>query len=438
MVDEIGFELPLPELFDVDLFNVDSLVDGTLADTGILFDDSVFRDVQEQKTVEKSPFHESDSGVSDLSGKSPSRDMDIPVLEEVLDDFTGMPPFLLSSFESDRLASQDEALSKYLQEGDSSNAETDDISILEAENATHSISRYLQEGDSSNDQIDSVSVSIPQAENASVSHILRPKTRSQSAAVGKEQVAQSSVTHGFQTTEGTGFVDALSRTHTAKKVDSGSESNSSINIVDGDGSTRRPKGSVRVKQIGAKLPSATTSDKCNVTSVKVLRIVKSGSDSNTEDDVAKALEERNRKNAEMARQNRLKKKEYVGNLENEVEDGRKRIGELESALSSAEEERDSYKKEVEYLKSVLANQSALAGLLKNIPHVSGVTLSSSVSRKRVAELDHSYTPMKKTRHAGPSQSSRSGVCLHVDSNNVSLEFCHHCANMAKGGQGSSS
>ncbi|KAL8570198.1 hypothetical protein ACOMHN_030993 [Nucella lapillus] len=407
MAEEFGFELAhLPLGFDVE----------PVDDGGLFFD--VFMDEEKQKTVENSPFHGSDSGVSDVSGQSPfpnSLNMDIPLLEEIM---CGTGPFLHGD-ESDKFPSLDEDLVTYLEEGESCNKQTDDFSVVN----TPDFSEAMTTRD-------------PHTFN-------KQKTRSWSTAVGKKLVPQCSASHSFQTTsDGTGFVDTPTSRSQAGKILNlcGSESkkgNTNGNIgtaVNDVSSSRKPKGSIIVKEVGERLPS--NSDKSKVTSIKVLRIVKSGRESSTEIDIAKALEERNRKNAEMARQNRLKKKEYVGNLEQEMEDGKKRIGQLESALNSAEEERDSYKREVDYLKAVLANQSALAGLLKNIPSVSGVTLSSSLCRKRVAELDHSYTPVKKARHAGPVQSSGSGVCLHVDNDNVSLEFCHHCAHMAKGGSSS--
>ena len=55
-----------------------------------------------------------------------------------------------------------------------------------------------------------------------------------------------------------------------------------------------------------------------------------------------------------------------------------------------------------------------------------------MSRKRVAELDHSYTPGSPAKRMCSPKSSAAGVCLHVDSDSVSLEFCHHCADMAHG------
>lgn len=389
----MAFEgLELPEFLAFDNF-----VDDSLINTCTLFDEvNHFSDVQMQNTdsTEKSPFHESDSGVSDIGGNgSPLWENDIPMLDEMLDN-----PIETFLFGSDEIVSEQKEVVNNVQNGVRSSEKTD---------------------------------SVP--EHVINSQTNNRKTRSQSAVAGRKWEPVSS---GLQAM-GSRSVNAStsSRTSAAKKLHDDSYSEDEIDIEDKfleNTSRRKPKGSFRVKRAGDKLPSTATSDKCSVTSVKVLRIVKSGNDGNAEEDIAKALEERNRKNAEMARQNRLKKKEYVGNLENEVEDGRKRIGDLESALKGAEEERDSYKREVEYLKSVLANQSALAGLLKNIPSVSGVTLSSSISRKRVAEHDHSYTPLKKGRHDGRPASLRpAGVCLHVDSGNVSLEFCHHCADMAK-------
>ncbi|XP_076456153.1 uncharacterized protein LOC143290524 [Babylonia areolata] len=389
-----GLDINLPGVIG---FDVESLVDDSLINTCTLFDESHSSSVlQMQKTKQTSPFHESDSGVSEMSevGENTCLESDLPMLDEMLNNETG--PFLSGRSESDLSVFQD-------------------MDFFSGDRIRSCEQNECVPGDNN-------------------TQTCRRETRWRPPALGRENT-RSDVRRRKAT--GSRSVDTNTKTIAAKKLHRDSESDESeIDVVDSityNSSAQRPRGSVKVKQAGEKLPTSrsTNPDKCNVTSVKVLRIVKSGDDSNTEDDVVKALEERNRKNAEMARQNRLKKKAYVGNLEQEVEDGRKRIHELASALNDAEEERDGYKREVEYLKSVLANQSALAGLLKNIPNVSGVTLSSSVSRKRVAELDHSYTPVKKGRHA-EHPTRRSGVCLHVDSNNVSLEFCHHCAEMACG------
>ena len=410
-------------------FDLDSMVDDSLTNTCTLFDDnnslSSIVQVQKTRSQDTSPFHESDSGVSEVSdfcdGGSPVGEP-VTMLDEMLDNMTPIPFLVESDMDS---ADLDNDLVNYLENRSdprSRNGPTT-VGLIEHDSELCSQSGRLTRSKSA--ALSKPGKLLNRAEDGLVGDILIKRGTPQRVALRSHQSHNT----------GIGHTKAAKRTYVQSS--SGDDDDSEIEITDCesayDSAKNKPKGSVTVKQPGSALPSSSTNSNCNVTSVKVLRIVNSGNNSNTEDDVVKALEERNRKNAEMARANRMKKKAYVGNLEKEVEDGRKRIDELEALLNNVEEERDSWKREAQYLKSVLANQSALAGLLKNIPNVSGVTLSSSVSRKRVAELDHDYTPGTPAKQVcSQPQSSTAGVCLHVDSDSVSLEFCHHCADMAHG------
>ena len=148
--------------------------------------------------------------------------------------------------------------------------------------------------------------------------------------------------------------------------------------------------------------------------------------------------ERNRKNAIQARLNRQKKKAYVEDLETKVSSLARENESLKKESKKLAKDKNSLEEEVAYLRSVLANQSALSGLLKNIENVQNVRLTSSFSRKRSADLDHDYgekpAVKKPKRSAVPVVSG--GVCLHVDKNDVSIEFCHHCAKKFRGGDDS--
>ena len=83
------------------------------------------------------------------------------------------------------------------------------------------------------------------------------------------------------------------------------------------------------------------------------------------------------KNAIAARENRLKKKQYVKDLEDTVKSISAENGTLKKQVSTMEEAVTDLKTEVKYLKKVLANQSTLSALLKNIPSVSGINLKST-------------------------------------------------------------
>ncbi|XP_066300271.1 CREB/ATF bZIP transcription factor-like [Branchiostoma lanceolatum] len=144
-------------------------------------------------------------------------------------------------------------------------------------------------------------------------------------------------------------------------------------------------------------------------------------------------EEARKKNAEAARQNRLRKKHYVQDLEGKVDTLAKENTSLKKENSKMQTAITSLEEELEYLKSVLANQSSLANLLKNIDTTEGVSLTTSFpsNRKRKAgEKDHDYSKGKKKKNTDNS----GGVCLHVNKDQVSLEFCSKCAHMAVGGE----
>lgn len=85
------------------------------------------------------------------------------------------------------------------------------------------------------------------------------------------------------------------------------------------------------------------------------------------------------KNAIAARENRLRKKQYIGDLEQSVRSLSAENRTLKSQVSTMQETVADLRTEVKYLKSVLANQSTLSALLKNIPTVSGINLTTSVS-----------------------------------------------------------
>lgn len=84
------------------------------------------------------------------------------------------------------------------------------------------------------------------------------------------------------------------------------------------------------------------------------------------------------RNALMARENRLKKKMYIQNLEKEVSslksDNKKMGGVLENQSFLISE----LKREVKYLKSVLANSSDLSRLIKNIHQGTGMSVTTSL------------------------------------------------------------
>lgn len=134
------------------------------------------------------------------------------------------------------------------------------------------------------------------------------------------------------------------------------------------------------------------------------------------------------KNAIAARLNRLKKKEYVNSLE-------KKVGILSTENNVLKQENSQLTKRVEeledetrYLRAVLANESMLAQLLSRLSGVNGMKLSSSLFQGPNSN-DHDYALPRK-RVKVEEKETAGGVCLHVDKNHVSVEFCTKCAESA--------
>uniref|UniRef100_UPI0037E951BD CREB/ATF bZIP transcription factor n=1 Tax=Semicossyphus pulcher TaxID=241346 RepID=UPI0037E951BD len=134
------------------------------------------------------------------------------------------------------------------------------------------------------------------------------------------------------------------------------------------------------------------------------------------------------KNAIAARLNRLRKKEYVNSLE-------KRVGILSTENNGLKQENTQLTKRVEeledetrYLRAVLANESMLAQLLSRLSGVNGMKLSSSLFQGHDSN-DHDYALPRKRVKVEEKETS-GGVCLHVDKNHVSVEFCTKCAESA--------
>lgn len=134
------------------------------------------------------------------------------------------------------------------------------------------------------------------------------------------------------------------------------------------------------------------------------------------------------KNAMAARINRLKKKEYMNGLE-------QRVGSLTSENQLLRQENSSLNKRVEelenetrYLRAVLANESMLAQLLSRLSGVNGMKFSTSLFQES-SENDHDYA-MPRKRVKVEDKGAAGGVCLHVDKDHVSVEFCTKCAESA--------
>ncbi len=142
------------------------------------------------------------------------------------------------------------------------------------------------------------------------------------------------------------------------------------------------------------------------------------------DKLGKVQLDKNKKNAEAARQNRIKKKKYVEDLEKERYLLKTENVVLRTKCREFQTKANKLQAEVLYLKSVLANDSVLASLITNIPKVPEVKLTSSF-RKRPNESEE-LSSCKKVKIAA----TKGGICLHVAKDIVSLELCQHCSKQA--------
>ncbi len=152
-----------------------------------------------------------------------------------------------------------------------------------------------------------------------------------------------------------------------------------------------------------------------------------------EDEATELDADKSRKNARQAKLNREKKKAYIANLENQVKHLTKENGKLNDQIKEAIKEKASCMQEVDYLRSVLLNQSTLSKLLSGLPDIQGVRLRSSLALNRPrADLDHDYGIDEN--FLTPGDNSRAlcsgGICLHVNKEAASLEFCSFCAKSA--------
>ena len=154
------------------------------------------------------------------------------------------------------------------------------------------------------------------------------------------------------------------------------------------------------------------------------------------------------RNAVMARLNRERKKRYVNNLESEVSTLRKMNSSLSEENQNLKVSISKCREELAYLQNVLGNQSMLSSVIKAVSGIAGVNLkgivktsgknnaddknSTTVDKDIPANGDKSQKWLKEDTINGEqyptsANSIGNGVCLHVQQENVSIEFCHHCS-----------
>lgn len=136
--------------------------------------------------------------------------------------------------------------------------------------------------------------------------------------------------------------------------------------------------------------------------------------------------EKSRKNAIIAKRNREKKKQLMELMEVRCDKLTVENEELNSDNGKLRHRVKNLEEEVFYLKSVLANQSSLSNVLSTL---------NNVDQQGSVRFSSSFDSNKYKKNAANQPQvdvSSGGICLHVDGNQVSIEMCAKCAQMACG------
>jgi FtsZ-binding cell division protein ZapB len=130
-----------------------------------------------------------------------------------------------------------------------------------------------------------------------------------------------------------------------------------------------------LKQIGEMLSKKTKSTSCSVSDGDCV----AGSSVNYSEfeDLVDVHGKKMTRNAINARENRVRKKKYLEGLEKNMQDLSNENTSLKQQVSNMQTTIEALTKDVQYLKGVLANQSHLSALLRNIHNTPGVNFSSS-------------------------------------------------------------
>ena len=178
--------------------------------------------------------------------------------------------------------------------------------------------------------------------------------------------------------------------------------------------------------------------------------VKNGSEDALEGMILRSTSDRcSNRNAVMARLNRERKKRYVSNLESEVGNLRKQNTSLLEENQNLKTNMSKCREELAYLRNVLENQSMLSSVIQAVSGIAGVNMKGIVTasggRNKIdektsvsADKDEYACGHKKQelqnekKYIGENtsqsfNSKQSGVCLHVQQENVSIAFCHYCS-----------
>lgn len=154
--------------------------------------------------------------------------------------------------------------------------------------------------------------------------------------------------------------------------------------------------------------------------------------------------------AEKAKEQRQRKKKFVQELQDTIEELKQEKAGLQQVNTQLNDKIGSLKEEISYLKGVIANQSELAKILRTVANIPGISINCSVLKNDQGEMGKnnkrkcvpagkkgvnlSDENTKKRRmgiEVNGELENNAGVCVHVQSGKVSLEFCPECSKKAK-------
>lgn len=157
--------------------------------------------------------------------------------------------------------------------------------------------------------------------------------------------------------------------------------------------------------------------------------------------------------AEKAKEQRERKKKYVKELQDTIAELKEDKVNLLQVNTQLNDKIESLRDEIRYLKGVITNQSELARILRSVANTPGISLSCSVlqdsegndgktnkrkydtpkdSGKKGVNLHQENSKKRKVDKNGNDEMNAvdAGVCVHVQSGKVSLEFCADCSKKA--------
>ena len=154
--------------------------------------------------------------------------------------------------------------------------------------------------------------------------------------------------------------------------------------------------------------------------------------------------------AEKAKEQRQRKKKFVQELQDTIEELKQEKAGLQQVNTQLNDKIGSLQEEISYLKGVIANQSELAKILRSVANIPGISINCSVLKNDQGEMgknnkrkcvpagkkgvnlsDENAKKRRMDIEVNGELESNAGVCVHVQSGKVSLEFCPECSKKAK-------